>query len=174
MKEELICSYCDELIIDEDYGHINGEVICSDCIERYCTAYERCGALMWDSDSYGDDYTILCRSCYENHYTDDRALLSWLKTNCRSCYENHYTRCYECDTLLHNDDSYEYDCAVKAMNSANDENGFKDAAKEFEKISDYKDSEKRQRIVLKKQKQHVKKTFIIRHIIASKKTISMN
>ena len=42
---------------------------------------------MWDSDSYGDDYTVLCRSCYENHYT----------------------RCYECDTLIHNDDSYEYD-----------------------------------------------------------------
>ena len=87
MKEELICSHCGELIEDEDYGHINGEVICSDCIERYCTTCERCGALIWDSDSYGDDYTVLCRSCYENHYT----------------------RCYECDTLIHNDDSYEYD-----------------------------------------------------------------
>ena len=55
MKEELICSHCGELIVDDDYGHINGEIICSDCIERYCTTCERCGSLMWDSDSYGDD-----------------------------------------------------------------------------------------------------------------------
>ncbi len=87
MKDDLVCSHCGELIADENYGHINGEVICSDCIERYCTTCERCGALMWDSDSYGDDYTVLCRSCYENHYT----------------------RCYDCDVLIHNDDSYEYD-----------------------------------------------------------------
>lgn len=87
MEEKVICSHCGELIVDENYGHINGEIICSECIDRYCTTCERCGALMWDSDSYGDDYTVLCRSCYENHYT----------------------RCYECDALIHNDDSYEYD-----------------------------------------------------------------
>ena len=87
MKDDLVCSHCGELIADENYGHINGEIICSECIDRYCTTCERCGSLMWDSDSYGDDYTTLCRSCYENHYT----------------------HCYDCDALIHNDDSYEYD-----------------------------------------------------------------
>ena len=87
MKEKLICSHCGEIIDNDDYGHINGEVICSDCIERYCITCERCGSLIWDSDNYGDNYTTLCRSCYENHYS----------------------RCCECGTLLYNDDSYEYD-----------------------------------------------------------------
>lgn len=87
MEEKIICSHCGAIIENDDYGTINGNVICSDCIDRYCTTCERCGILIWDSDSCGDDYTTLCRSCYGNYYT----------------------RCYECNALIRYDDACEYD-----------------------------------------------------------------
>lgn len=86
MEEKIYCSHCGTIIDTDDYGEINGQIICSDCIENYTTTCDRCGAIIWDSDAYGDDYTSLCHHCYENYYT----------------------RCAECDVLIHNDDAYEY------------------------------------------------------------------
>ena len=84
----LYCSHCGAIIDeDEDYETIDGEVVCTDCIENHTTTCDRCGRIIWTSDSYGDDYTTLC-SC---------------------CYHNHYTRCSCCDALLHEDDAYHLD-----------------------------------------------------------------
>jgi len=84
----LYCSHCGALIGDEeDCDAINGEIVCMDCIENHTTTCDRCGAIIWTSDSYGDEYTNLCTSCYHNHYT----------------------RCSCCDTLLHEDDAYHLD-----------------------------------------------------------------
>lgn len=86
-ENKIYCSHCGALIEDDDYSEINGEIICTDCVERYTVSCERCGAIIWDSDSYGDEYTTLCSSCYHNHYT----------------------RCSCCDALLHEDDAYHLD-----------------------------------------------------------------
>lgn len=86
MEEKIYCSHCGAIIDTDDYGEINGQIVCSDCIENYTTTCDRCGAIIWDSYAYGDDYTSLCHHCYENYYT----------------------RCAECDALIHNDDAYEY------------------------------------------------------------------
>ena len=69
MKEEIYCSHCGALIDDDDYSQVNGEVVCSDCVERYCCRCERCGALIYDSDSFGDDYINLClnKGCNSLH-----------------------------------------------------------------------------------------------------------
>ena len=84
----LYCSHCGALIgDDENYETINGQVICSDCVEMYTSTCDRCGATIWNDDAYGDDFTILCASCYHNHYV----------------------RCCCCDTLLHEDDAYNID-----------------------------------------------------------------
>lgn len=84
----LYCSHCGAIIgEDEDYETINGQVVCTDCVERYTTTCDRCGGIIWTNDSYGDDYTTLCCNCYENHYT----------------------RCSCCDALLHEDDAYHLD-----------------------------------------------------------------
>ena len=45
------------------------------------------GSVIWTDDTYGDEYTTLCSSCYHNHYT----------------------RCTCCDALLHEDDAYHLD-----------------------------------------------------------------
>ena len=65
---------------------VNGQIVCSDCVERYCCTCDRCGATIFDSDAYGDEYTNLCRYCYDNYYT----------------------RCETCDALVHVDDAYHY------------------------------------------------------------------
>ncbi|MBR4627282.1 MAG: amidoligase family protein [Ruminococcus sp.] len=84
----LYCSHCGALIDeDDDYGEVNGEIVCNDCIERYTSTCDRCGETIWTDDSYGDEYTTLCSHCYHNHYT----------------------RCSCCDTLLHEDDAYHLD-----------------------------------------------------------------
>ena len=86
-ENKIYCSHCGNEITDDNYSYVNGDVICSDCVERYCVTCERCGSLMFDSDACGDDYTVLCHSCCTNYYS----------------------RCYECGTLIHNDDAYEYE-----------------------------------------------------------------
>ena len=84
----LYCSHCGAIIgEDEDYETINGQVVCTDCVEQHTTTCDRCGATIWSDDSYGDDYTTLCASCYHNHYL----------------------RCCCCDALLHEDDAYNID-----------------------------------------------------------------
>ena len=88
MEEKIYCSHCGALIAeDEDYEEVNGEIVCTDCFERHTTTCDRCGAVIWTTDSYGDEYTSLCRYCYENYYT----------------------RCSSCDALLHEDDAYHLD-----------------------------------------------------------------
>ena len=87
MEEKIYCSHCGELIDMDDYGELDGEILCSDCLDDYTTVCDCCSARIWSEDAEGDDYTSLCRQCYDYHYT----------------------RCEECDALIHNDDAYEYD-----------------------------------------------------------------
>jgi len=86
--ETLYCSHCGAVIsADEDYETIDGEIVCTECVEQHTTTCDRCGTIIWTSESYGDDYTTLCSHCYHNHYT----------------------RCSCCDALLHEDDAYHLD-----------------------------------------------------------------
>ena len=68
MEEKLICSHCGAEITDDDYSMVNGQIVCSDCVERYCCTCDRCGATIFDSDAFGDEYTSLCESCYDNFH----------------------------------------------------------------------------------------------------------
>ena len=86
MEEKIYCSHCGAVIEDDDYTTVNGQIVCSECIERYCCVCDRCGATVWDSDAYGDEYTNLCQHCYDNYYT----------------------RCQSCEALMHIDDAYHY------------------------------------------------------------------
>ena len=86
MEEKIYCSHCGAVIEDDDYSTVNGQIVCSECIERYCCVCDRCGATVWDSDAYGDEYTNLCQHCYDNYYT----------------------RCQTCEALMHIDDAYHY------------------------------------------------------------------
>lgn len=86
-ENKIMCSHCGDEITDDDYGTVNGQIVCADCISRYTVVCDRCGATIWDSDAYGDEYTNLCHHCYENYYT----------------------RCESCDALMHCDDSYHFD-----------------------------------------------------------------
>ena len=87
MEEKVYCSHCGTFIDTDDYEELNGEILCSDCINNFTSVYDCCGERIWSEDTYGDEYTTLCYHCYNNHYT----------------------RCEECDSIIHNDDAYEYD-----------------------------------------------------------------
>ncbi len=55
-----ICSHCGRIITDDDFSLVQGEIVCTDCVENYCSTCERCGALIYDDDVYGDDNHCLC------------------------------------------------------------------------------------------------------------------
>ncbi len=87
-ENRLRCSHCGaEIGVDEDFEMVDGQVVCTDCIEQYTTTCDRCGCTIWTDDSYGDDYTTLCSSCYHNYYV----------------------RCCQCNVLIHEDDAYSVD-----------------------------------------------------------------
>ncbi len=82
-ENKIMCSHCGDEITDDDYGTINGQIVCSDCISRYTVVCDRCGATIWNSDSHGDEYINLCHSCFSN-----------------------YCRCETCDAIIHIDDCF--------------------------------------------------------------------
>lgn len=85
-ENKLFCSRCGEPIASDDYCTVNGQIVCPDCAV-HCCCCDHCSTTIWESDAYGDEYTNLCRHCYENYYT----------------------RCENCDALLHVDNAYRYD-----------------------------------------------------------------
>jgi hypothetical protein len=98
--ETLYCSHCGAIIgEDEDYETIDGEIVCTDCVELHTTTCDRCGATIWIDDSYGDECSNLCRYCYENHYT----------------------RCSCCDALLHEDEAFHLDGYIYCRDCYDDE-----------------------------------------------------
>lgn len=87
MEEKIYCSHCGTIIDTDDYEELNGQIVCSDCIENYTSVCDCCGERVWSENAYSDDYTTLC-----NH-----------------CYHTHYTRCSNCDCIIHEDDAYHLD-----------------------------------------------------------------
>lgn len=87
VQGSLYCSHCGAVIDeDEDYETIDGEVVCTDCVEQHTTTCDRCGAIIWTNDSYGDDYTTLCSHCYHNHYCSTYSVgMPELMISSRSC-----------------------------------------------------------------------------------------
>jgi hypothetical protein len=106
----MICSHCGAIIEDdEQYETINGNPVCSDCVERYATYCDHCGAVIWTTDAYGDDSTTLCERCYNNYYT----------------------HCHNCGDLVHENDAYRIDgydycseCYSDEMDSSNSINEY--------------------------------------------------
>ena len=47
MEEKIYCSNCGELIDTDDYGELDGEILCSDCLDDYTTVCDFCGARIW-------------------------------------------------------------------------------------------------------------------------------
>lgn len=87
MEEKIYCSHCGAVIDTDDYEELDGQIVCSDCMENYTTVCDCCGERIWSEDTEGDEYTYLCSYCYQNHYT----------------------RCSNCDSLIHEDDAYRLD-----------------------------------------------------------------
>ena len=87
MEEKIYCSHCGAVIDTDDYEEVDGQIVCSDCVENHTTVCDCCGERIWSDDAEGDEYTYLCSYCYQNHYT----------------------RCSNCDSLIHNDDAYRLD-----------------------------------------------------------------
>lgn len=87
MEEKIYCSHCGAVIDTDDYEELDGQIVCSDCVENHTTVCDCCGERIWSDDAEGDEYTYLCSYCYQNHYT----------------------RCSNCDSLIHEDDAYRLD-----------------------------------------------------------------
>lgn len=84
---KVLCSHCGAVIADNDFGTVNGQIVCSECISSYCCICDRCGAAIFDSDSHGDEYINLCHSCFSGYYC----------------------RCESCDSIVSVDDCYNLD-----------------------------------------------------------------
>ena len=54
-EEVLYCEHCGCIIDNEDYSEVDGEIICTDCVERYYCTCDHCGTLLLVEDCYADD-----------------------------------------------------------------------------------------------------------------------
>lgn len=61
--------------------------MCKHCLDNETLICEVCHTRIWNNDDYGDDYTNLCRNCYNEHYT----------------------RCERCNDLIRRDDANYFD-----------------------------------------------------------------
>lgn len=87
MDEKICCSHCGAHIETDDYEELNGQILCSDCLDELTTYCDCCDSRIWREDAYRDTYITLCDHCYHNHYI----------------------RCSNCDSLIHEGDAYHLD-----------------------------------------------------------------
>lgn len=109
MEEKIYCSHCGAVIDTDDYEELDGQIVCSDCVENHTTVCDCCGERIWSEDAEGDEYTYLCSYCYQNHYT----------------------RCSNCDSLIHNDDAYRLDGEDYCRDCYEEERGDYDLIHEY-------------------------------------------
>ena len=86
-KEKLYCSHCGAAITNDDYYEVEGDIVCTECVENHTVICDHCHERVWDSNSVSDDYTTLCSDCFNGSYY----------------------RCGECDSIIHEDNSNYYD-----------------------------------------------------------------
>ncbi len=79
--EKEICEICGKELTTRT--EFDGKLMCDECINRETSICERCGNRVWNDDTYSDDYTVLCSSCYNANYT----------------------RCGDCDCIIHLDNA---------------------------------------------------------------------
>ncbi len=111
------CAFCGAMIEGDNFGVVDGEIMCPECVERLQVTCSHCGCLITDGNyrlindeeaicpDCADRYCTTCERCgtliYDDDvYGDDDHCL------CEHCYENHYTRCDNCDCVMHVNDSY--------------------------------------------------------------------
>ena len=65
-ENEIYCAHCGELIVDDDYDTINGQIWCDACIDENTVTCDRCGERILYHDAVQDDDTTLCQSCFND------------------------------------------------------------------------------------------------------------
>lgn len=120
MKEnKKICAYCGEEITG-DYGEIDGEIYCQNCVEEHFYTCEDCGKLISEDDCYYFDDRIYCGDCYNENvttcnccgceiYVDDAIHTATNENICNDCYCDEYFTCDNCGEVYNRDDLNEYD-----------------------------------------------------------------
>ena len=71
-EEKIYRSHCGTIIDTDDYEELNGQILCSDCIDNLTLICDCCGERTWNKDTYG----------YEN---SPKAIMDKAKKN-HGCY----------------------------------------------------------------------------------------
>lgn len=53
MEEKIYCSHCGAVIDTDDYEELDGQIVCSDCVENHTTVCDCCGERIWSEDAEG-------------------------------------------------------------------------------------------------------------------------
>lgn len=91
------CSVCGaEIISDDDYYEVEGQVLCEDCYNSGTFVCDCCGDRVLSSHAHSDDYIDICETCYNDHYSrcdscnrlihDDNVCYSGDTPYCEECY----------------------------------------------------------------------------------------
>ncbi len=67
-QNEIYCAHCGELIENEDYDTVNGQIWCDVCIDENTVTCDRCGERIISDDAVQDDDITLCQGCYNDFY----------------------------------------------------------------------------------------------------------
>ncbi len=111
MENQFICDECGNEYRTDRAVHMDNDLLCPDCAERFTMECRNCGERIWRADATDDD---LCNDCYESYYvtcTDCNNVISYNDAfytesdedlheypYCESCYhkldEGHYIHDY--------------------------------------------------------------------------------
>ena len=63
MKEKFVCSVCGADLTGDTVNHFEGQILCSDCLEKKTEICECCHERIWADDATHEDNLILCGHC---------------------------------------------------------------------------------------------------------------
>lgn len=108
MEEERICTYCGEVLAEDEGTVVDGELLCDECVDDHCITCDCCGATIWTEDCVTDDNAYLCQNCFDNHYNRCESCGRIIHNNC-TCWHNDLPYCEGCFDDFENEiEDYSY------------------------------------------------------------------
>ncbi len=84
MSEPYVCHFCGTVLSKSEMHEFDDKILCEHCLDERTTLCDCCLDRIWRHEAEGNHAYTLCRYCFENNYVS----------------------CYECGTLIHNDDAH--------------------------------------------------------------------
>ena len=107
----LKCAICGEIITNDNYIKVDGQLVCDSCQNEHVHYCDCCGRAVLDDDCHIINYELLCTHCFEENYEPCDCCgemsykwdMYWTADGnhvCDYCSTEHYRQCDSCSELI--------------------------------------------------------------------------